>query len=231
MRFSFKEKFYEFIDDEYKLYYITPFIDEISVFLDNNKNYCNVLDFGCGFGELSNVFFQSGFDVVGLDSDLERINKAKAKYPEINFLDYSYKDSLPFDDNSFDIIFSSSVLQYIDHDSLFKECLRVLKRGGCVIFLENLKNNPITRAGRTYLKLRNYDYQSYPWNHLTLKEIQGMKRSFNLITVKYYHVFGPLFYMPRFKFLKPLLKKTDKFLINFNCIKQISWLALIIGKK
>lgn len=231
MRSPFKEKFYEFIDDEHKLYYITPFIDEISDFLNENKDYYHVLDFGCGFGDLSDVFFQAGFEVVGLDSDSDRIKEAKTKYPGINFLDYSYTNSLPFDDDSFDVIFSSSVLQYVDHDTFFEECLRVLKKDGCIIFLENLKNNPITRAGRAYLKLKNYKYQSYPWNHLTLKEIQGMKRFFNLIMVKTYHVFGPLFYMPRFKFLKPVLKKTDKVLMNFNVIKNISWLALIIGRK
>lgn len=231
MKSSFKEKFYEHIDDEHKLYYITPFIDEISGFLNKNKDYYSVLDFGCGFGELSDVFFQTGFEVIGMDSDSDRIKEAQTKYPGINFLNYSYTDSLPFDDDSFDVIFSSSVLQYIDHDTFFEECLRVLKKGGCVIFLENLKNNPITKAGRIYLKLKRYDYHSYPWNHLTLKEIEGMKRFFNLITVKTYHIFGPLFYISRFRFLKSVLQKTDKVLMNFNFIKHISWLALIIGKK
>lgn len=232
MRSSFREKFYELIHDEYKLYYITPFVDEISNFLDENRDtYTNVLDFGCGFGDLSDVFYQAGFEVTGIDSDIERITEAKAKYSNVNFLNYNYTDVLPFADNSFDVIFSSSVVQYIDHDTFFRECLRVLKKGGCVIFLENLKNNPITRVGRAYLKLRKFDYQSYPWNHLTLKEIKEMKKFFNLIRVKTYHVFGPLLYISGFKIVKPILKKIDKILMNFNFIKHISWLVLIIGKK
>ncbi|KPE51477.1 class I SAM-dependent methyltransferase [Chryseobacterium indologenes] len=232
METSFKEKFYERIDDEYKLYYMTPFVNEISNFLDRNKgDYQNVLDFGCGFGELSDVFFQTGFKVTGMDSDIERINEAKVKYPNINFLNYNYTDSLPFPDDSFDVIFSNSVLQYISHDVFFQECLRVLKKGGCVIFLENLKNNPITRVGRIYLKFKKFDYQSYPWNHLTLKEIQRMERFFTPVTVKTYHVLGPLLYISRFKFLKSFLKRLDKILMSLTYTKHISWLALIIGKK
>lgn len=232
MENSFRMHFYNSVTDEYKLYYISPFVDEISGFLEKNgKGKYNVLDFGCGYGELSHVFRQSGFEVTGMDMDDERIKEAKIKYPDINFINFSYKGSLPFDSNSFDIIFSSSVLQYIDHEAFFTECKRVLKKEGCVIFIENLKNNPITRIGRAYLKLKRFKYHSYPWNHLDSKSIEKLNDFFLLDIVQTYHIFGPLLYISGFKFLKPIIKKIDKLLINIRFFTRASWLVLIIGRK
>ncbi len=232
MKYSLREQFYKFVVDEYKLYYISPFVDEISEFIEKNgKDYRSVLDFGCGYGELSQVFHQSGFEVTGMDMDDERINEAKIKYPDVNFMSFCYQDSLPFPSDSFDIIFSSSVLQYIDHEIFFTECKRILKKGGCIIFIENLKNNPITRIGRAYLKLKRFKYHSYPWNHLDFKSIDSLNDYFLLDTVKTYHIFGPLLYISGFKFLKPVIRKIDKILINIRFAVRASWLVLIIGKK
>ncbi len=232
MENSFRSQFYKSVTDEYKLYYISPFVDEISKFLEKNgKDYCNVLDFGCGYGELSHVFRQSGFEVTGMDMDDERIKEAKIKYPNIDFMSFCYKDSLPFSSDSFDVIFSSSVLQYIDHEVFFTECKRILKKDGCVIFIENLKNNPITRIGRAYLKLKKFKYHSYPWNHLDLKSIGELNNFFLLDTVKTYHIFGPLLYISGFKFFKPVIKKIDKVLMSIRFFVSASWLVLIIGKK
>ncbi|SHE46885.1 class I SAM-dependent methyltransferase [Chryseobacterium vrystaatense] len=232
MKYPFNKKFYEFIDDEYKLYYLSPFVHDISNFLEHNKeNYQDVLDFGCGYGELSQVFHQCGFNVTGIDMDEERISQAKIKFQNINFLSNCYDGILSFPDNSFDVIFSSSVLQYIDHDSFFLECKRILREGGCVIFIENLKNNPITRIGRAYLKMKKFNYQSYPWNHLSLNEISSMNKFFHLNTVKTYHFFGPLLYVSGFKMIKPLLKRVDQVLMKVSFVRRVSWLVLIIGKK
>ena len=44
-----------------------------------------ILDVGCGTGDLANQIAQSGAQVHGIDASLNMIQQAKAKYPTIPF--------------------------------------------------------------------------------------------------------------------------------------------------
>ena len=91
------------------------------------------LDFGCGRGELSSAFNKIGLAVTSCDRD-----PAILKYfDDIAFTEVDFEaNSLPFDDNDFDVIFSKSVIEHL-HDPLivWKELHRILKPGGCIITL------------------------------------------------------------------------------------------------
>lgn len=231
MKDSFRDIFYQDITDQNKIYYLSPFIETISFFLEENREkYKKILDFGCGYGEFSSIFSKSGFDVTGIDADNERIIEAKRKFPCIDFMNFSFTDLLPFPDNSVDIIFSNSVLQYINHELFFNECKRVLRKGGCIIFIENLKNNPITKIGRSLLKYRKYNYQSYPWNHLTITKVRQLDIFFNLKVLNTHHILGPLLYIPFFKPAKSIIKKIDQIALKLPFTEYISWMVLVIGK-
>jgi SAM-dependent methyltransferase len=211
--------------------YLQPIIPIISDYLFTKKNYNSLLDFGCGYGKQSFIFNKYGYKVTGLDSSLERITKAKLEFPHINFLCYKFEDKLPFKDNSFDIIYSHSVLQYVDHPLFLKECNRILKKDGSIILIENLKNNPITRVGRVFLKLTNFKFQSYPWNHFTIKEFTNTKKQFDNSSFNVFYLLSPLAYIKPFKKKFSFFSKIDDHLLKVKCLRNFAWLSLFIGQK
>lgn len=95
----------------------------------------SILDAGCGSGRNLKWFYQNDFNIVGIDSDAQRIAEAKAIYPTIseNFTVWSL-DSLPFGESAFDHIICSAVLHFArskDHfDAMFSQLVRVLKPAG-----------------------------------------------------------------------------------------------------
>jgi len=95
-----------------------------------------ILDLGCGFGEHAKIYSRKGAKITGIDSSKKEIAYAKLrKIGNTNFIVGDILKKLPFRDNSFDIITSSLVLDYIKNlKKLFKECRRVLKKSGKMIF-------------------------------------------------------------------------------------------------
>ena len=45
-----------------------------------------VVDVGCGNGALTKVLCDKGYDVVGIDSNAQMLEKASSLYPDINFM-------------------------------------------------------------------------------------------------------------------------------------------------
>lgn len=100
-----------------------------------------VLDAGCGSGRhLSEAFRRKGIDVVGVDMNIHDLTQAR------NTLRIMEKEgesgqgrwgtyvaditSLPFADQSFDLVICSEVLEHIPEDKkAIKEIIRVLKDG------------------------------------------------------------------------------------------------------
>jgi len=99
------------------------------------------LDFGCGVGSNSKLFHSS--DYIGAEVDISRVKSSRLKYPNHKFeaipFISSEKDVLPFNDNTFDIIFISLCLHHINSNTckiLFREFKRILKNNGKIIGLE-----------------------------------------------------------------------------------------------
>ena len=94
-----------------------------------------VLDLGCGYGRYTEYFRSIGGRPVGIDGAETMIEIARKKYPDCPFTVADITRPLPFDDDTFDIVFCNMVLMDIDPvDSVFAECHRVLKPGGTFCF-------------------------------------------------------------------------------------------------
>ena len=95
-----------------------------------------VLDFGCGCGELVQRMVELGYDAYGCDivlaPDAPCIVSASNRFKQINRAPYR----LPFDDESFDVVVSSSVLEHARNpDEYLVEICRVLRAGGIAMHL------------------------------------------------------------------------------------------------
>jgi SAM-dependent methyltransferase len=216
----------------YDLTYFVPIIPSIDRFLIDNKLFSgSLLDLGCGFGKKASAFQQIGFTVTGIDGDQARIDEAIKNFPQIHFIHFRIADTLPFDDNSFDVVFSHSVFQYLEHRPILDEIHRILKPGGSIIMVENLKNNPITRLGRVYHKRKGFNFHSYPFNHFTFSEMEKLKNEFSGACIRHFHLLTPASHVNSLRGLFPMLHSIDKVLLKFLPLRRISWLALFTGSK
>ncbi len=100
----------------------------------------SVLDAGCGSGRNLVYMLRNGYEVYGIDHSREAIDYVRTvaaaiapHLPADNFRVGSV-ESLPFADNSIDIVMSIAVLHFAEDEphffAMFSEMWRVLKPGG-----------------------------------------------------------------------------------------------------
>jgi len=92
-----------------------------------------LLDMGSGKGNHLIGFHRRNFNVKGMDFRPECLSIFK----EIDIRDCNMETSkFPFLDETFDVVFSKSVIEHIQNiDNVFTESFRVLKRGGLAIIM------------------------------------------------------------------------------------------------
>ncbi len=96
----------------------------------------SVLDVGCGTGTLAVAAARRAASVHGLDPSSELLTRARKKARRAR-LDVTFElgagESLPYPDESFDVVLSSFVLHHLSHDDLrdsVRELRRVVKATG-----------------------------------------------------------------------------------------------------
>ena len=104
------------------------------------QNGERVLDLGCGTGYLTSIIAVSGAHVVGIDSSIEMVTKAKAAYPQ---LDFQVQDATDFHfDEHFDAVFSNAVLHWILEKEKAIDCIyNNLNRHGRLVIEMGGRNN------------------------------------------------------------------------------------------
>lgn len=97
-------------------------------------NHLNVLDLGCGFGELSNYCIEQGAThVTGVDISVNMLSIAN-KHPQIHYIQSAMED-IDFKTNEFDLIVSSLAFHYIeDYSALISKIAKWLKPNGYLVF-------------------------------------------------------------------------------------------------
>lgn len=92
-----------------------------------------LLDLGCGRGEHMAIFAQLGFEVAGIDISPRAPELAKSFHVEVADLE---RDPLPFPPNSFDFVFSKSVIEHMRHpESLLLGAFEALRPGGTAVIM------------------------------------------------------------------------------------------------
>ena len=95
-----------------------------------------VLDIGCGVGMYLKAFQRHTDKVFGIEVEGERAIKALDVTPNIIL---AVGETMPFADNSFDIVFLHEVIEHVDDDYLtIRDSYRIVAPGGhIVIFAPN----------------------------------------------------------------------------------------------
>jgi SAM-dependent methyltransferase len=124
----------------------------------NNNKDTKVLEFGCGAGRLSQWFMDYKYDYIAVEKSSSLIERYKENFPPETIR--PSKLPLPFEDKSFDLVFTYSVLHYVDDIPLIVEELLRVSRG--VIFLGDVES---------YDHTQNYDKELYrDANHNTIQK-------------------------------------------------------------
>ena len=90
-----------------------------------------ILEIGAGTGWQANALQKSGFDVDAIDLSTSNY-KDNRIFPVVNYDGHN----IPFADNTFDVVFSSNVMEHIPHLEEFQtEIHRVLKPDGIAIHI------------------------------------------------------------------------------------------------
>ena len=219
------------------LYSYTLFIDDyFNKFLQATiKENDTVLEYGCGMNTKINWLAAKtnnrfSFDIS--DFAIENHNKEAQKkgYPT----QYVVADAheLPYENETFDVVFGTAILHHLDLSVAIAELSRVTKQNGIVVFVEPLGHNYFINKFRNKTpELRTVD--EHP---LMKSDLETFEKHFSLHRTKYYFLL-PLFVYAIFK------SKTPKFLLNifinldrvvfflFPFIRKYAWTVLIVGKK
>lgn len=114
-----------------------------------------VLDLGCGWGEDAVWFAEQGAHTVGVDVSQKMLSLAAGLASRRGvggrlLLLRAVAESLPFSDESFDVVFGRGTLHHIDLSGTLREVYRILKPGGIAVFSEPLADNPILSVYRKF---------------------------------------------------------------------------------
>lgn len=90
-----------------------------------------VLEVGCGQGHLTAAMAQRGVDITGIDA-----NRQAPEVAGTGLVRHMVAESLDFDDDTFDFIFSVHAIEHIPAlEEALTEMTRVLKPGGKALFV------------------------------------------------------------------------------------------------
>lgn len=103
------------------------------------------LDVGCGTGALAQRLAAAGYDVTGIDPSRGMLDVAAERAPQVTTRQASATD-LPFDDDSFDLVYSVATFHHIAAAdavrAALREIARVARPGGTIVIWDHNPRNP-----------------------------------------------------------------------------------------
>jgi ubiquinone/menaquinone biosynthesis C-methylase UbiE len=208
-----------------------------------------VVDIGCGTGNFSVYFALHGARVIGFDIDEASLRRAVLLAERWGVQDRCVflccrSEEIAVAAGAADLIFSRSTLQYVDRQSLFQECMRVLKRGGSILLLENLPYNPLINLYRLCRRWKartpgEVAYLRSIRSYLTHGEIRRWQEPFAQAEHEDYHLAAAATLAIRHKYRhSPLVLALDRAVQAFDRIvftvlpfmRHFAWLVAVVGQ-
>ncbi|UGV39737.1 class I SAM-dependent methyltransferase [Methanococcoides orientis] len=143
------------------------------------KGKLEILDVGCGTGELSILLSQMGHHVTGIDLSEKMMEKgklkARSKGLDITFLKGDAEDP-SFEDGSFDVVFNRHLLWTLPNpERALSSWQRILKEGGYAVIVDGVWDDRsldtrtrrfISNVATMLLERKN------PWEHYYSEQIK-----------------------------------------------------------
>ena len=154
-----------------------------------------ILDIGCGEGELSTQLAKLGARVTGIDISPELVEVAKQRavadqvQDRTTFLVWDILDK-PLPKERFDLLTCSEVLHHVDIPAFLPVVWSTVKSGGKAVMIEPLGLSPTMRKLRRYVPVHT---DASPGEHpLTRQEFNLILSTLGGARVTYYELFARL---------------------------------------
>lgn len=193
-----------------------------------NKND-KILEIGCGTGLFTRkVHSKTGANITATDLSPELLKQAKEQLPQATFLlDDAMKMNFP--DNSFDVVFGSSVLHHLEMQIALNEIFRVLKPGGRMVFAEPNMINPqiLIQKNIPYIKEKLGDSPDETaivrWQFNKMMQDCGFTKV-DIYPYDFLHPITP-------NFLIGIVNSIGKIIEKIPILKEIAGSVIIYGEK
>jgi len=193
-----------------------------------------IIDFACGNGENGIYAASVGAECIGIDISPEGVansNKNAEKFKVSDHCKFVEMDgeNMTFEDNTFDLGVEYGALHHVDLDAALSELARVIKPGGDMICIEAMRHNPLIHW---YRKRTTHLRTEWEVEHiLGVESLDVMRKYFNDVEVKFFHLTSlalvPLRKTFLFPLLLPILNFVDKILLSNQLIGKYGWIMAI----
>ena len=206
----------------------TQYPDKLARYLSSKYKLANgskILDLGCGRAEFLRGFIRCGLDGYGVDQSL--IGKSICPEAEILQSDLESKP-LPYEDDSFDVIFSKSVLEHFYYpDKLVEEMLRILKPGGRMIAMvpdwesiyKVFYDDYTHRTPFTITSLRDI-FLIHGFNDVTVKKFRQLPFLWAMPWLRPFVAFVSLIAPRALRSYSKLVKFSQEIMLLCSCVKK-----------
>ena len=215
--------------------YYLAFRDIPSIIKQLDISGRTALDYGCGTGRSTRFLKELGFDTIGVDISQSMISIAENMDPKGK---YSLIESgnLPYDDEMFDLIFSSFVLIEIPSLELLNDVMadlrRVLKKDGKIIIVTSIVENVKEKWGAfTYdFKENEHPLRSGDPLKLLIYDSNIILYDYNWFEDDYYKVFDQSGLAVDERYT-PLGKEDDPYTWDIESEKKYYYIYVLERKK
>ncbi len=138
-----------------------------------------IVDIGTGTGKLAKLFLQKNIDIIGCEPNEEMRQKAII---ELNEFGEHFKclatcaEETTLKENSVDLILVANTLHLLDRNKTIEEFKRILKPGGNIAILYNIRNveqNELAAEYETLLLKYSTEYQKFSTQFINEQYIPG----------------------------------------------------------
>jgi ubiquinone/menaquinone biosynthesis C-methylase UbiE len=191
--------------------------------------HTNALEIGCGTGLFTKLVYEkSNANITAIDISQELIDVAISKSINASFqkMDALY---LNYDDQTFDVVFGSSILHHLPEKAALTEVFRVLKPGGKIIFAEPNMLNPHIFFQKNVPAFKKYwgdcpdESAIVRWKLKKILNKVGFTKSF-VTPYDYLYPLTPVFLIKTISFVGNILEKLP-------LIKEIAGSVIIYAER
>src|SRR3989339_239987 len=103
-------------------------VNNLNLFIKKDVSRNKLLNLGGGTGQVSKIYESLGFEVYNVDIEEKNIDKKHIQF------DLNSTDHLPYQDNYFDVIVCSEIIEHIENPwKLFRDVKKHLKESGLFV--------------------------------------------------------------------------------------------------